>query len=65
MTDLRRLTWTCMVCGEERPDAMISVARHPVPGLEEWFPATRTNVRYCNDRRACTVKAYEEGRWKP
>lgn len=61
--DLASLTWTCMVCGQERPDSCISVAPHPVRGLEQWFPATRTNVAYCNDRPLCAVMAYQQGPW--
>jgi NMD protein affecting ribosome stability and mRNA decay len=47
------LTWTCHVCGRERPDALISVA-HVVcdTGEADGIPVT-ANVRYCNDRQAC------------
>lgn len=44
-------TWTCHVCGYERPDRFISVHKHHrelIPGV----PFTE-NVRYCNDRPAC------------
>lgn len=44
-------TWTCHVCGAERPDRLISVERHErelAPGI----PVTE-NVRYCNDRQGC------------
>lgn len=48
------LTWTCHVCGEERPDEKISVysrdhVRNGVP--------IRENVRYCNDRPECAEGA--------
>lgn len=55
------MTWTCMVCGDERPDALISVEHRPIPGLESMFPGTRANVRYCNDRETCINGAKE---WK-
>ena len=45
------LTWTCHVCGKERPDAKISVYSSKVDmghGIE-----MTQNVRYCNDRQAC------------
>lgn len=50
------LTWTCHVCGEERPDERISVfsSTQTIPGTD----ATMTqNVRYCNDRPACVEGA--------
>ncbi len=75
------LSWTCMVCGEERPDAQISVAKRPVPGLEDMFPSpdeladpqnldkfagrAYANVRYCNDREDCSRIAHEDGPWDP
>jgi hypothetical protein len=41
------LTWTCHICGDERPDEMIGVFKHYHPGgLQE-------NVRYCLDRAGC------------
>lgn len=47
-------TWTCHVCGNERPDDKISVystdvALGPVKA--------RQNVRYCNDRPECVEGA--------
>lgn len=44
------MTWTCHVCGDERPDAKISVAKHPL-GIAV------VNVRFCNDRPDCAAKA--------
>ena len=44
-------SWTCHVCGDERPDRFISVQKNErelAPGI----PVTE-NVRYCNDRPAC------------
>lgn len=43
-------TWTCHICGDERPDAAISVQKNKsvVAGVE-----VDNNVRYCNDRPAC------------
>lgn len=50
MLDPTEWRWTCHVCGDERPDAQISVLRVDVP----YFGALLTvNVRYCNDRLAC------------
>jgi len=51
------LTWTCMICGEERPDSLINVQHRPVSGQEAAFPETRWNVRYCSDRVACRAAA--------
>lgn len=44
-------SWTCHVCGDERPDRFISVRTSP---LDLGFGVTASqNVRYCNDRAAC------------
>lgn len=46
------LTWTCHVCGEERPDDKISVFKSTVEMKGVRIPITQ-NVRYCNDRQSC------------
>jgi hypothetical protein len=48
------MTWTCHVCGRERPDERISVHTTQVDlnGI-----AVTQNVRYCNDRPECIEKA--------
>jgi hypothetical protein len=49
------LTWTCHICGSERPDSKIGVATHSLvspTGIE-----VKQNVRYCNDRPACGASA--------
>lgn len=48
--DFHNMTWTCHVCGDERPDDKISVAKHPL-GI------ATVNVRYCKDRPECAAKA--------
>jgi hypothetical protein len=54
MLDLSKLTWTCHVCGDERPDAQISVAKfHARPRRV----AIGFNVRHCNDRAQCAAGA--------
>jgi hypothetical protein len=54
------LTWTCHVCGRERPDERISVySRHVTLG---GGVVAKENVRYCNDRPACAAGAIEK-RW--
>lgn len=55
--------WDCMACGEERPDRFISVHHRPIKGLEDKFPETRVNVRFCNDRVACQEQAWTADRW--
>jgi len=47
------VSWTCHVCGDERPDGRISVHTKPLPGIEH---ATQ-NIRYCNDRPECVAGA--------
>lgn len=53
MTD--ELTWTCHVCGDERPDSAIDVfkTKRTLDGGIE----VQTNVRYCNDRPTCIEEA--------
>jgi predicted subunit of tRNA(5-methylaminomethyl-2-thiouridylate) methyltransferase len=51
------LTWTCHVCGRERPDdkiSVLSVSHMHARGFE-----VRHNVRYCNDRPECAAGAIE------
>jgi hypothetical protein len=51
------LTWTCHVCGEERPDARISVFTTDVSALFGLPAGTvKENVRYCNDRPECVAQ---------
>lgn len=51
------LTWTCHVCGQERPDAAISVWKHEVT-MRSGIKFTE-NVRYCNDNPKCISGAKE------
>lgn len=51
--------WSCHHCGDIRPDALISVQHVPVPGMEDLFPGTRQNFRYCNDRTECIEASYK------
>lgn len=45
------LTWTCHICGKERPDDKISVYSRIIT-LERNVPL-QENVRYCNDNPDC------------
>jgi len=54
--DFTTMTWTCHVCGDERPDAQISVLSFDVAVEGVDFPI-RQNVRYCNDRLSCITGA--------
>jgi hypothetical protein len=59
------LTWTCHVCGDERPDSMIAVAVHDLSADHGMPPGTiQRNVRYCADRRDCIRAAHEPTRWR-
>ena len=44
-------TWTCHICGEERPDERISVLSKPLFVGGQRLGVQ--NIRYCNDRPAC------------
>lgn len=61
-----KLTWTCHICGDERPDARISVFTKPLtfPEQENILGpiksgniAASQNIRHCNDREACVLGA--------
>ncbi len=45
------LTWKCHICGEERPDASISVLTKPL--VINGMQCGNQNIRYCNDNPAC------------
>lgn len=51
---LKVLTWTCHICGEERPDEYISVKSKSlnIPGVD-----AEQNIRYCNDNPECAEGA--------
>jgi hypothetical protein len=57
MINLGKLTWKCHVCGEERPDRFISVAKYTTDPLGR-VPSAKYNVRYCNDRGSCSAGTY-------
>ena len=46
-------TWTCHVCGKDRPDAQISVYTEDSPTV----PGMSVNVRHCNDVATCAAGA--------
>lgn len=48
-------TWTCHICGDTRPDRLISVNSHGI-SLGGGVIFTM-NVRHCNDRQDCIEKA--------
>jgi len=56
---LDELCWTCMVCGQWRPDAVIAVAHRDYAPLMQMM----VNVRYCTDRLRCIAYATKLGPW--
>lgn len=55
---MTELTWTCHVCGDERPDRFISVCVKDVGPEFGFYPGImKQNVRYCNDREYCKEQA--------
>ncbi len=52
------ITWTCHICGDERPDVAIAVKATDI-SEDKGLPAGTLvqNVRYCRDRVTCTEKA--------
>ncbi len=63
--DADTLSWTCHVCGDERPDAYIGVMSrwaYRLPNrMSLVLPQNRIyfkqNVRYCRDRGECMAEA--------
>lgn len=52
------LTWTCHICGDERPDRFIGVHTRDVSTDFNLPPGTvQENVRYCIDRDNCVQRA--------
>jgi hypothetical protein len=56
------LKWTCMVCGDWRPDEAISVAHRELTHQLRGQPLP-FNVRHCNDRAECVAYALAPGPW--
>lgn len=56
--DLDSMTWTCNVCGAERLDRFIGVAKRHGP-----IPEAVWNIRFCIDRAACAEFAQQTGQW--
>jgi len=50
-------TWTCHVCGKERPDARISVYSSTIFLDDQNQITAQQNVRYCNDNPKCVEAA--------
>lgn len=59
--DPSTLSWTCMVCGDSRPDAVIGVEQHPVWNRGEVIPGAVYNLRHCTDRPGCVTAAKTHG----
>lgn len=63
--DMSKMTWRCDICRQERPDNKIDVAYRPLRGLEDAFPDTRFNLKFCNDNYDCIAQAHGPGPWPP
>ena len=52
------MTWTCHICGKERPDDKISV-RSKDTSAKFNLPvgSMKQNVRYCNDNLRCEERS--------
>jgi hypothetical protein len=62
---MSKMTWRCDICHRERLDAFIDVAHRPLRGLEDGFPDTRFNLKFCNDSPDRIAKAHDPGPWPP
>lgn len=52
------ITWTCHICGDERPDRLIAVHTTDLSTEFGFQPGTlQQNVRYCTDRPSCAEAA--------
>jgi len=56
------LTWTCHICGQERPDDKISVLTKKL--IMNGGVIADENIRYCNDSAACIEGATVFSFWK-
>ena len=57
-------TWTCHVCGDERPDEFIAVKTFDLSQQFGLPPNhARENVRHCTDRPQCVAGAEGARRW--
>jgi len=55
---MKEITWTCHICGKERPDHKISVYTKDTSANLGLSPGTiKQNIRYCNDKPECKEKA--------
>lgn len=69
--DPATFTWRCDICGEERPDARISVHKVDIGvlslnGHRPLPPGTMIrNVKYCNDEASCIegAKNWDEAKY--
>lgn len=52
--------WNYEICGKKRPDNKISVISYPVRNS----PEVTRNLKYCNDRLDCQMKAIARAREK-
>lgn len=61
---LGRITWTCMVCGQERDDQDIAVATESAEVPRGRGGQMSVNVRFCADSATCAAQAREMAeRW--
>lgn len=52
------VVWRCHICGEYRPDDKIRVYRTDISAEHGMQPGTIVqNVRYCEDKPECVIKA--------
>lgn len=58
--------WRCHICGEMRPDRFIRVFKTDISAEHGMPPGTITqNVRYCEDKAECVIKAQTHRLFKP
>lgn len=55
--DLDSITWTCHLCGKERPDRLISVFCKEIDIGHGGAGIVTENIRYCNDDQVCRSRA--------
>lgn len=61
---LGKITWTCMVCGQEREDGDIAVATESAEIPRGRGGKLSVNVRFCADSATCAAQAREMAeRW--
>jgi len=58
MSQELQITWSCHICGDERPDRFIGVFSTDISAdISLPLGTARQNIRHCLDRQECVLRA--------